>query len=397
MVLYIFSIFVFLFCSFTLFFRTDWPVWLKISGTALILIVSLKYVIYQMVGGAFFSPALPRMLILTLETLYGALFLLFFLLLLWDVYLLFNWLLAKTGFPVPRHLPSGVIKCVLVLLSLASGIWGVWETVRVPDVRTRELSLADFPCSLNGLRVVQLTDLHVGPLLKKDWLADVVARVNSLQPDLILMTGDYVDGHVEQVAGEIEPLADLRAKYGILAVSGNHEYYWNVTEWEDAIAKLGIEWLNNSHKSIEIPGEDKPLTIVGIPDKAALRYGFDGPNLEKALRDAPDGLRILLSHQPANADENLLKAALQLSGHTHGGVMFFLQPLIARFNNGFVNGLYERGNGFLHVSPGTGIWNGFSCRVGVPAEITLFILNCPSGAKQAAKVAPRQQDSAAKS
>lgn len=378
MVLYVFSIFVFLFCSFTLFFRTACPVWLKLGGTALIFVVSLKYVIYQVVGGAFFSPHLPRTLILVLETLYGALFLLFFLLLLWDIYLLFNWLLAKTGFPVPKRLPSGLIKTFIVLVSLASGIWGIWETVRIPDVRTRELSFAELPCSMNGFRIVQLADLHVGPLLKSDWVEEVVAKVNSLEPDLILMTGDYVDGHVEEVAEEIKAFANLRAKYGIFAVSGNHEYYWNVTEWEDAISRLGIEWLNNAHRSIQIPGEEQPLVIVGIPDLAALRYGFEAPNLEKALRDAPEGLRILLSHQPAHADENLLTTSLQLSGHTHGGTMFFLQPLIARFNNGFVRGIYQRENGILHVSPGTGIWNGFSCRLGVPAEISQFIMRCAS-------------------
>lgn len=374
MILYGASFCIFLFVSFSLFFRANLPVWLKIAGTMLVFAISMKYVIYQIIGGAFFSPTLPRWFILCMEALYGALLLLFFLLLLWDVYLLLNWLLAKMGMPMPRSLPCGWIKLGLALAALAMGCWGTWETIRVPDVKTISLADSRWPCSLNGFKVVQLSDLHIGPILKMDWLQKVVQKVNEQKPDLVIMTGDYIDGYAADIARELEPLADLQARYGVFASSGNHEYYWNITEWEEAIKSLGVTWLSNSHKVLET-GE-LPLVVAGVPDLNAERFGFEGPNLDKAFKDAPEGLRLLLSHQPRKAVEYLDKADMQFSGHTHGGIMFFLQPLIARFNGGFVNGLYELSQGRLYVSPGTGLWNGFSCRIGVPAEITSFIFSC---------------------
>lgn len=171
---------------------------------------------------------------------------------------------------------------------------------------------------------------------------------------------------------ELRPLADMRAKYGIFAVTGNHEYYWNAKEWSEAIRCLGIDLLNNEHRLITV--ETDTLVIAGIPDAGAGRFGFEAPNIDKALANAPEAVRILLAHQPKNAKSWLEKADLMLSGHTHGGIMFFLQPLIARFNGGFVNGQYTVGDKQLYVSPGTGIWNGFSARIGVPPEITRIVL-----------------------
>ena len=332
----------------------------------------MKYEIYQILGGAFFAPQMPRELILILEAMYGALLILFFLLLLWDIYLFGNWLLAKVGFPIPKQLPSGLIKSGLCCLALALGIYGVWQAVKVPNVKEVEMRISDLPADLDGFSIVQLSDLHVGPLLKKDWLSSVVAKVNALNPDLIALTGDYIDGTVSEIKDEIIPLADLHSKYGIFAVTGNHEYYWNATEWVEALKKLGIHFLTNEHATLEVNGSK--LIIVGIPDLAASRFGLTAPNLTKALENAPEGLRVLLAHQPKIFKESQTQTDIQLSGHTHVGIMFFIQPLIARFNEGFVAGLYSDNNKNLYVSPGTGLWNGFSCRVGVPAEISRIIL-----------------------
>lgn len=372
MILYGASFIIFIFTSFSLFFRADCNTGIKIAGSLLILAISMKYIIYQALGGAFLSPDLPRWFCLTMESLYGALILLFFLLLIWDIYLCGNWLLAKAGFPVPTHLPGGWIKTGLVALSLVLGIWGTWQAVSVPSPRSVTIQIKNLPKELDGFSIAQLSDLHIGPLLKKGWLEDVVKLTNAEEPDLILLTGDYVDGHVDQLAEEVAPLADLKSRFGVFGVTGNHEYYWNVTEWEDALKNLGITLLNNEHKTIEVNGTS--LVVAGIPDLAATRFGFEGPDLEKTLKDAPDAIRILLSHQPKNAPDYLTQADLQLSGHTHGGLMFFLQPLVAHFNNGFVNGLYPQNGKTLYVSPGTGLWNGFSNRLGVPAEITRLVL-----------------------
>lgn len=372
MVLYGASFIIFIFVSFSLFFRADCSLAAKIIGSLIVLAISLKYVIYQILGGAFFSPDLPRWFVIGMEALYGALIMLFFLLLLWDLYLFGNWLLAKAGMPIPKHLPTGWIKSGLVSLALLGGIWGTYESLKVPALKTVEVKLANLPSELENFCIVQLTDLHIGPLLKKDWLDQVVEIVNRQDADLIALTGDFIDGHVDQLGEEVEPLAKLRAKYGVVGITGNHEYYWNVTEWEDALKELGIDMLQNEHRAISINGQT--LVVAGIPDLAALRFGFEGPNLEKALKDAPDAVKILLSHQPREAKNYLQQVDLQLSGHTHGGIMFFLQPLVAHYNAGFVQGLYAENAKALYVSPGTGLWNGFSSRVGVPSEITKIIL-----------------------
>ena len=372
MILYIASAIIFVFIALNLFYHSPLPLAVKIAGCLLLLIGSLKYEIYQFIGGAFFAPQLPRPLLLVFEALYGAVLILFFLLLLWDLYLLGNWLLGRAGIPVPHNLPSGAIKAGLVLLAVALGAFGTWQAVKVPDVRTLAIKIADLPDGLKGTTIVQLTDLHIGPILKKSWLEQVVAKTNSLEPALVLLTGDYVDGYAAEIGQELAPLADLRARYGIFAVTGNHEYYWNMPEWRETLANLGIPMLENEHARIAINGET--IVVAGIPDLAGAKFGFPGPDLKKALANAPQGLRILLSHQPKHGSEYAHDIDLMLSGHTHGGIMFFLQPLIARFNGGFVDGIYPTQGKNIYVSPGTGLWNGFSCRIGVPAEITQFIL-----------------------
>lgn len=129
--------------------------------------------------------------------------------------------------------------------------------------------------------------------------------------------------------------------------------------------------LSNSHQVIDKNGAS--LVMAGIEDPMAARFGPHTPSLELALQGAPDTARILLAHRP-NGAVNAKNVDLQLSGHTHGGLIRGFEPVIASYNEGFVRGLYNLGPLHLYVSPGTGLWNGFSCRIGVPSEITHFIL-----------------------
>lgn len=369
MIMYAASAIIFLFVSFSLFYRADISVALKIAGSAAILFVSLKYAIYRLAGGYFFAPHLGGYFILCMEALYGALLILFLLLAIWDVYALGNWLLSRAGFPVP-HLPVGVIKSCLCGLALALGIWGTWQAVKVPDARVAQMRIANLPEALNGFSITQLSDLHIGVLLKKDWLAHVVEKANALQSDIIALTGDFIDGYVDEIGAELEPLAQLKAPYGVYGVTGNHEYYWNASQWLNVFKNLNIRMLENEHETLEINGGK--IVLAGIPDAAASGFGHEPPNLDKALQNAPEAVKILLAHRPGHANEYKELVDLQLSGHTHGGLMFFLRPLIASFNGGFVSGFYPEAKLYLH--PGTGLWNGFSSRLGNPSEITKIIL-----------------------
>lgn len=372
MILYLASFIIFLFVSFNLFFRTDCSLFIKSIGTIIIFLVSIKYLIYQFMGGAFFSPQMPRLFLLTMESLYGSLLILFFLLLLYDIYLGGNWILAHFGIPVPKNLHSGMIKSGLAIISLLFGIYGTWQAIKIPDVRTVEISSTKLPEEFNGFSIIQLSDLHIGPILGKEWLEEVVKKTNAQTPDLIVLTGDYIDGTVAELGDELETLARLKAKYGIYGVTGNHEYYWNAEEWKKTLKNMGIELLENTHEQIHVG--DQILVLAGVPDIAAARFGLTAPDINKALENAPEAFRILLAHQPKLFHEFSNYIDLQLAGHTHGGLMFFIKPLVARFNNGFVNGLYSKNNALLYVHPGTGLWNGFSSRVGAPSEITRIIL-----------------------
>jgi hypothetical protein len=228
------------------------------------------------------------------------------------------------------------------------------------------------PVSLDGFAIVQLTDIHLGSFLKGAWLRDVVAKTNDLSPDLVAVTGDMIDGSPDELKDDIAPLGNLQARYGVYGITGNHEYYFRVEQWLPVFAKLGITMLHNEHRILSVAGGSQ-LVIAGVPDQTAIHYGGAGPDIAKALAGAPDTIRVLMAHRP-NGIAETINADLQLSGHTHGGNLFFLKWLISAFNGGLVNGLYEVGGMKLYVSPGTGIWSGFSCRLGVPAEITHIIL-----------------------
>lgn len=343
----------------------------KAAAALALLVISLKYPIYEKVGGSFIAPDLPRHLLLSLEVLYAAMIILAFLLLLKDGLALLLWLSRLLG--SSWHLPftPAIRSGGLVLATLGLAIYGTWQSLRVPDVRTVEITLPRLPAKLDGFTLVQLADIHIGPLLKGAWLEKVVAKTNALQPDVVALTGDMIDDSPEALKQEIAPLAKLRARHGVFGITGNHEYYFQVERWLSAFAELGITMLRNQHRVLSVNGEE--LVLAGLPDHAERRFGGPGPDLAKALAGAPDAIRVLLAHQPGDAAKNT-RADLQLSGHTHGGLLFFLKWLLASFNGGLVGGLYTVGTMQLYVSPGTGLWSGFSCRLGVPSEITRIVL-----------------------
>ena len=343
---------------------------LKALMGAAFLAAGLKYVFYQVVGGGFFRPELPVPVMLAAEALYAALLVLFFLALVKDAAGLGLWLARRMGASWRMPLTAGIRCTILVVLALASGAWGTWQAVRVPDVHTVELELEKLPAELEGFTLVQLSDLHIGPVQKAAWLEEVVRRVNALSPDAVAITGDMADGLPRALGRDMAPLAKLRAKYGVFGVTGNHEYYYDVRGWLRELSALGVTMLNNEHRVL--PGG---LVIGGVPNNTSARFGGRGTDVKAAFSGAPEGPRILLAHKPNDKGLPSSVADVQLSGHTHGGLIFFLAPLIGHYNDGYVLGLYHTPQGkLLYVSPGTGLWNGFSCRLGIPSEITRFVL-----------------------
>ena len=149
----------------------------------------------------------------------------------------------------------------LVLLALGLSGYGMREALRVPPVREVRMQVPGLPDALNGFRIAQLSDLHIGPTFGKAWLTDVVARTDSLNPDLIVITGDVVDGSPSRLEEDVAPLADLKAKYGVIFVPGNHEYYSGIQQWLPVFQRLGMHVLMNENTQIRVNGT--PLAIAG--------------------------------------------------------------------------------------------------------------------------------------
>lgn len=282
-----------------------------------------------------------------------------------DVVLLILTIIGVAGPEVTRLSAIGV-----PLLALAVSAAGLVNARRLAQVVTVEVPVAGLPPALHGYTIVQISDIHVGPTIKRNFLDAIVDRVNGLHGDAIAITGDLVDGSVAQLAEHTAPLARLQARDGVFFVTGNHEYYSGATAWIAELRRLGLTVLMNQHVLRERDGAT--VMIAGVADFTA--HLFDPGHRsdpQQAAAGAPPGIaaRILLAHQPRTA----LDAAdagyhLQLSGHTHGG-QFFPWNLFVPLQQPYVAGLQKLRTMWVYTSRGTGYW-GPPKRFGAPSEIT---------------------------
>jgi predicted MPP superfamily phosphohydrolase len=242
------------------------------------------------------------------------------------------------------------------------------------EIRRVRVRLARLPREQHGLTIVQITDLHVGPTIGRSVVEDVVNRTNALSPDIVAITGDLVDGSVTTLRDAVAPLANLRSRYGVFFVTGNHEYFSGVEEWVKELPRLGIRVLGNERVSI---GEgNSSFDLGGIDDRSAHQYG--GLTTQVALARALEGRDpkrelVLLAHQPRSLlDAAPFDVGLQISGHTHGGQIWPFGFLV-RLQQRFWPGLHRYGSAQIYVSRGTGYW-GPPMRLAEPAEITHLTL-----------------------
>ena len=334
-------------------------------------------------GGMFFAPDLPRWGMIAGSLLYNLLVVAFILTVLKDLtWLLYRLLPVQRIFPrlavhMPRKFPAAAAPAFVLTLAVVSTVWGTWEAVRVPDVKYHDVEIPGLSAEFEGKKVAMLVDLHASALNRRPLFEAIVARTMAEKPDLIVMPGDFVDGPVSRREADLEPLSRLSAPLGVFASSGNHEYYSGYHAWKEQLQKFGLTWLENEHRVLSL-GTGR-LIIAGVPDQQGGRMGYTAPDLKKALSGAPAGVPvILLAHRPEAARENAKGGvALQLSGHTHGGMMPGLDLIVARANKGFVKGWYDVDGMKLFNSPGTSLWNGFPLRIFDPAEITVLVLHRP--------------------
>ncbi|MDP2646019.1 MAG: metallophosphoesterase [Desulfobacterales bacterium] len=308
-----------------------------------------------------------------------------------DVLLALAWLLRKAGRVIenfhgtnrrftgtPQNLERRrflVRSSNLGLLALSGGLagYGIHEAMTLPGVVRVSVPVKNLPGDLEGFRIVQLSDLHVGPTIKRKYVAGVVRIANELEPDVLVLTGDLSEGRPGALRQDVSPLSELRAKSGKLLVTGNHEYYNGIKGWLQEISRLGFQVLLNEHLIIQ-RGTAR-LLMAGVPDPQARRLDPDNaPDLRKTLKDVPEcHAKILLAHRPHAIFESSQHGFdLQLSGHTHGGQIFpfnYMQLL----REPYIAGLHLHHKTWIYVSRGTGVW-GPPMRVGAPAEVTQISL-----------------------
>ena len=309
----------------------------------------------------------------------GLALLLFVTLLITDIaWSLLN-LVAIRNLPEPTLLLQYCFGIVALTVTGLLGLFSVWKALGPVRVKPVTITLKPLPPSMDGLRIVQVTDIHIGPLINGRWLQRVVNKINDLQPDLIVITGDLVDGSVEELRSHVAPLAGLTATHGTYFVTGNHEYYSGAEEWCAYIGELGIRVLRNEHVSITTE-DGTSFNLAGVDDWSTRHYPHTGHNMSKAVTGhGPQTTLILLAHQPASAHEAARHGVdLQLSGHTHGGQIWPFNYLV-KMQQPYTKGLHRHRDTDMqiYISTGTGFW-GPPMRLGTTAEITHITLRSAS-------------------
>ncbi|MEZ4846065.1 MAG: metallophosphoesterase [Bdellovibrionota bacterium] len=280
---------------------------------------------------------------------------------------------SETHDPARREFISRSVHFSVMGAAGAIAGLGLIEVFRGSRVKKVSISVPNLASSLQGLKIAQISDLHVGPTIRKGYVDDVVDQTNALDPDLIFVTGDLADGKMDALAEHMAPLGRLKSKYGIYYVTGNHEYYWGVNDFLASTSTLGFIPLVNENKIIDIQGGK--LMIAGIPDVVGSQFfPTHSIDLRKAMESNEKiDLKILLSHRPDTIiDAEPLGYDLQFSGHTHSG-QFFPFSLLVPLVHKYYRGLNQHGRMQVYVNPGTGYW-GPANRFTIPSEITAITL-----------------------
>lgn len=352
--------------------RFIWPLHLslpaKIILTMFVLMASQYHQWCRLSSGSVFSPEFPRALVILFNWALGTIFLLVLLQILLDVGLLLGMLVHGGGLSAPDGVRYGMAS-----LAATTAAVGVYQAVRVPPLKDIEFAIRGLPLQFDGYTILQLTDLHISRLFPAAWARAVVERSNRLGVDLIAITGDLIDGTIDARRADIDSLRRLHATDGVHVISGNHENIFGYRAWMAHYAAMGLRLIENEWIVLERDGGK--LILAGVSDRS-VRARRRVPDLEATVRSAPKGIPvILLNHQPGEARHAAkLGVALQLSGHTHGGLILGIDQLAARANAGFVSGPYDVDGMTLYVNNGTALWPGFALRLGRPSELTRITL-----------------------
>ena len=261
----------------------------------------------------------------------------------------------------------------IIGLTGSATAYGFYNARKGPQVIKENIFLKNLPSEFENYKIAQISDLHVGPTIKRPYVEKVFDTIANVNPDMLAVTGDLVDGSVENLRSDLEPFKDMIARDGTFFVTGNHEYYSGVDRWLDETDRLGMTNLINSKTIIEKQGSE--ICIAGITD-------FRAHQIKKSHRSNPKSAlnnvrknvpKIVLAHQPNSIfSVHDAGADLQLSGHTHGG-QFVPFNFPTKLANAYLSGLYDHDGTQIYVNRGTGYW-GPPLRLGIPSEVTEITL-----------------------
>ncbi len=283
-------------------------------------------------------------------------------------------LIALVTLPLHFNLYSPQISFAIFLLTALSVCIGAWiARYRIASPRI-EIPIAGLPKGLNGLKIAQLSDMHLGTGPKTAQIGKMIDRALSFSPDLIVLTGDIIDGNIRELTPELEQLGRLKAPHGVYYVLGNHECYWNHLDAISRMKELGFKTLLNEGTSFNFHGES--VFVAGMTDPAILHGTIPSPEMAPKVPTPPEHshFNLALVHQPHFAKKIAEFPAyhLQLSGHTHGG-QFFPWNFAVRRVHQFHSGLNRLKNLFIYVNAGSGYW-GPPLRLGTECEVTLLVI-----------------------
>lgn len=280
---------------------------------------------------------------------------------------------AKTFSPERRQFLIQSMNFGLLGLSALGTGYGLFEARRKAAIVNVDIPLKNLPDEFDGFRIVQFSDLHAGPTIKNGFVNTIVKQIDDLKGDMIVFTGDLVDGSVKNLKNEVAPLKNLQVDSGKFFVTGNHEYYSGVLPWCEEATNLGFDVLINENRTIS-KGKAN-IVLAGVTDVSGGGFHPDHKSdPAKALKNVnSNSTKILLAHQP----RSIFAAAkigydLQISGHTHGGQLIPWQYL-TRLAQPYMWGLHKHKNTWIYVNQGTGYW-GPPLRIGARSEITVLRL-----------------------